>query len=1361
MKQAMAAAMMLAAVLAGWPAAGADTAENLVDPRAWTELDIVPMPKEIRLTDNDLVLDPGKAALVIGADACEQSRIGADWINRRLAAVGGTAPLPIITGTEIPAGKTAIIIGTVEDNPLIARAAAGKTVNVGENKNPGERGYEIRRSADGKTIFLAGADNIGALYACVTFGELLEMRDGQAAWRSAAVRDWPDLIWLEPGTPFAVGNSGMPEVIKLFSSIRQNENPTPALAEDYLRAIRDYYDRLMRRKFGLLQYYGFYPRGQIFKPLKGLEVVRAGVEYGRARGVEAIIYAEKPYAGLRSLHPEIQRDCPKAVGPHRDNDAWLRCWSLDEITRETARNFAEFIRATGVTQVGMHDTDSGWLTNPANWEDRCDVCRARWGDDYVAATINKHKIYYEEVKKLNPSARLHFTIYPYGVEVLDPELGRQAFTSRFGDTPEIRAMAERYRQYYTEFWRRLHAAFPADDVTFCIREAPAPAIRAWRELTPGRGMFAWYALMSHSWRPLFSMGAAWSATFVDNPRDTFGILAYLDGFLPLEGLAVREYSWNRDTPGALPWGRLPDGTAPGAGEQWRYAEPHGPIYDLILPRLARNYFGGPAASNIAAALSENVDLQQIFNRQRPQFTWLKNAERMQWQADNAARGTRAMDELWAKIVADPARLGLDDFTMRRVINLRERLHMGMWTARARACDLRARELAAEQKRAEAESAAAQGLDDCRQGALDRAKLLRDRPEDAILAGKDSSRWAGLWREDMADRADFAWLEERLNRTLADLPSLSSLGALPKPVLDALAHHRLARAMLVHTPVVIDGLPDEPAWADAAPLETFMLLHGDAPQPARAHTRLKLLFDATNLYALITAWAPGDQPVADDDTVELFLAMPGGDYAHWFIQPDGRLRQQLNQVEITGGVRSVAPDNDWKCPGLACAVKRGPRSWQAELRIPAAGLGTAFDARGWLINAARIYPLGGGEHELSSLQKNPAEDFHDLGKFPALTWTREAAPALAAHMEVSEFKLATMTLPDSVASVASFLVHLDSDRALHGVKLEAEAYDHLGRLQTRKVLAEVDRIMYRWQSPGPCVVEYRQVYEQGGIRLRLTAAEGQAERWIKFGGWEGAPPASAMFAPKDAGRSGLADACRFSDRLRDDAGVDHRIFNEPAGTVEFWFKPVRDWSPVLSKGAIAVGEYVFLHYGPIRKDNPRITNNSPLVIRYARAGGRLDVSLLNAEHAGWQTHARLADWPADAWRHVAVLWDAAAEESNRVRVYVDGKKLSGAPARAHPERMAAGANSVVDTRHPFAVQVGALNSGWQAMEGVMRDLRISRIARYQSDFTPPAGAFELDADTSIMFAFDGNLEGKGMAPGGAEYRLAASPGCAGM
>ncbi len=39
--------------------------------------------------------------------------------------------------------------------------------------------------------------------------------------------------------------------------------------------------------------------------------------------------------------------------------------------------------------------------------------------------------------------------------------------------------------------------------------------------------------------------------------------------------------------------------------------------------------------------------------------------------------------------------------------------------------------------------------------------------------------------------------------------------------------------------------------------------------------------------------------------------------------------------------------------------------------------------------------------------------------------------MTAQMEISEL-LETMTLPDAVASVASFLVHLDADRVLQAV-----------------------------------------------------------------------------------------------------------------------------------------------------------------------------------------------------------------------------------------------------------------------------------------------------------------------------------------
>ncbi len=742
---------VLAALLAAGLAAGAEG----VDPRAWTELDIVPMPKEIRLIDQDLVLAPDAVTLVLGAQACRQSEIGAEWINRRLADVAGATPLPV--ARAMPAAGTAIIIGTPADHPLLAEAVAAGLVNVGPN-NPGERGYAIRRSADGRRIYLAGADPIGALYACVTFGELLEARDGRAVWRAAEVRDWPDAIWVALGCLYA-GNAEMPELLKRFKDLQFDAQPTTMRAAAYLEAARGQYDWLLRRKVTMMMY-PLRPDGQAGTPTKGLEIVRQGIAYGDERGIEAFTYALPPYAGLASRYPDLakSRVCPRTLGPHAEQSRqWLRCWSLDDVCRTTARETAEYIRAAGLRHIAFHDTDTGYFDNPAQWEERCDVCRQRWGDDYTAATLHKHRIYYDEIKKLNPAARLHFTFYPYGIAILDPEAGRAAMRARYGPTPAADELAERYRARYTEFWRRLHAAFPAEDVTFCIREAPEDAVRAFRALTPGRGMFTWFALMSHAWRPFFSEAATWTGTFVGNPRDVF-YPRYLDEFVPLEALAVREYSWNRRTPGAQPWARdaLPE------NEQWKHAEPNGPIYDLILPRLARNVFGRAAGPAVAAAVSQNVDRQQIYDRQHAQFAWLKDVAKLEWQAGNAGRGAAALD------AADG--LGMDTFARTRFTVLREQFRLAAWMARARVANARARELARRQDLPGAEAAIAAGLAAARAGRADRERLLAERPADPVLRGKDHNRYAGNWREYTADRADFTPIEETLARTRAELKS---------------------------------------------------------------------------------------------------------------------------------------------------------------------------------------------------------------------------------------------------------------------------------------------------------------------------------------------------------------------------------------------------------------------------------------------------------------------------------------------------------------------------------------------------------------------------------------------------------------
>ena len=80
-------------------------------PRAWQELDVVPMPKEIRRTDRDVSMLPDEVTLVLGARKCRQSEIGAEWINNRVRALGGR-PLRILSENDHVDTPLAMVIGT-------------------------------------------------------------------------------------------------------------------------------------------------------------------------------------------------------------------------------------------------------------------------------------------------------------------------------------------------------------------------------------------------------------------------------------------------------------------------------------------------------------------------------------------------------------------------------------------------------------------------------------------------------------------------------------------------------------------------------------------------------------------------------------------------------------------------------------------------------------------------------------------------------------------------------------------------------------------------------------------------------------------------------------------------------------------------------------------------------------------------------------------------------------------------------------------------------------------------------------------------------------------------------------------------
>jgi hypothetical protein len=70
------------------------------DRAAWAEVDLVPMPKKIRLSGRRLPL--AGAMVILGKNPSPQDRIGAQWINPQVVAKGGVA-LRVLAEDAVPA----------------------------------------------------------------------------------------------------------------------------------------------------------------------------------------------------------------------------------------------------------------------------------------------------------------------------------------------------------------------------------------------------------------------------------------------------------------------------------------------------------------------------------------------------------------------------------------------------------------------------------------------------------------------------------------------------------------------------------------------------------------------------------------------------------------------------------------------------------------------------------------------------------------------------------------------------------------------------------------------------------------------------------------------------------------------------------------------------------------------------------------------------------------------------------------------------------------------------------------------------------------------------------------------------------
>jgi hypothetical protein len=178
------------------------------------------------------------------------------------------------------------------------------------------------------------------------------------------------------------------------------------------------------------------------------------------------------------------------------------------------------------------------------------------------------------------------------------------------------------------------------------------------------------------------------------------------------------------------------------------------------------------------------------------------------------------------------------------------------------------------------------------------------------------------------------------------------------------------------PVVIDGKPDEAAWADAAWTDDFVDIEGVIRPRPRQRTRARMLWDDCYFYVAAEldeshVWGTltkHDSVIFQDNDFEVFIDPDGDNHEYYELE--------INALNTEWDLFLKAPYRDggtaldaWEIPGLKTATHVNgtlndptdrDRSWTVEMAIPWSVLGVHAgrpappkDGDQWRVNFSRV------------------------------------------------------------------------------------------------------------------------------------------------------------------------------------------------------------------------------------------------------------------------------------------------------------------------------------------------------------------------------------------------------------------------
>ncbi len=276
-----------------------------------------------------------------------------------------------------------------------------------------------------------------------------------------------------------------------------------------------------------------------------------------------------------------------------------------------------------------------------------------------------------------------------------------------------------------------------------------------------------------------------------------------------------------------------------------------------------------------------------------------------------------------------------------------------------------------------------------------------------------------------------------------------------------------------------------------------------------------------------------------------------------------------------------------------------------------------------------------------------------------------------------------------------------------------------------------------------------VADPGSLRARLEVSA------MKLGvaGPDGLPPyRERWFGPGVSGQAGDEAIRLGGDRAlwyatRSQAcWAEGKAISEPndcfypdgEGTIEAWFKP--SW-----KASDARSFSIF--QGSHRNGkHERTMRRSVLELTYSPAKKQFSLLLVGMDGQRFEGQAT-GELKPEVWTHLAVQWSDLAAE-----IYLAGRRVLSLPLTGYRAWRLADASvyRLVDDRMPSECFLGstfetarqpaeAPSRSPYYFEGLVDNWRMSSGCRYAGDFTPTA-AFEVDARTRALFAFDHEFDG---------------------